>query len=206
MLQSPERPGPLFTVMFSPAEPNVVAVAGLNDGAVLYDIRNLKKFVNIFFKLRFQLNSHLTSFSSRLYSLPSEKGTCSARFNGSGTRLLFSGDDPQLAVFDIPTRQQPTGTGKVLLDAPDFYNGDVGYEACCFAGVDDEMVICASDDHILYVWGLSESKGQDCTIDRPLRVLKGHEGNVNCVRFNGDKSAIISCDVYGVIKLWSPDY
>ena len=43
-LQTAERPGALYSVMFSPVEPNVVAVATEDEGAIIYDIRNLKRY------------------------------------------------------------------------------------------------------------------------------------------------------------------
>ena len=45
VLQSAKRPNSLFSAMFFPAESTVVAVASTADGAVLYDIRNIKRFV-----------------------------------------------------------------------------------------------------------------------------------------------------------------
>ena len=39
-----KRPGDLYSVMFSPVEPNVVAVATEDEGAIIYDIRNLKRY------------------------------------------------------------------------------------------------------------------------------------------------------------------
>ena len=43
--QATKRYGYLNTVMFSPTEPSVIAMAGWNDGTIIYDIRNLSKFV-----------------------------------------------------------------------------------------------------------------------------------------------------------------
>ena len=48
-MQSPKRPGSLLSVRFSPAEPTVIAVATWGDKAVLYDIRNFKRFVTLCF-------------------------------------------------------------------------------------------------------------------------------------------------------------
>lgn len=42
VLQAAEQSGSLYTAMFSPAESSVIAVGG-SDGAVLYDIRNIKR-------------------------------------------------------------------------------------------------------------------------------------------------------------------
>ena len=45
MLQSPKPPGPLYSARFTPIERTVIAVAAVDDGAVLYDIRHFKRFV-----------------------------------------------------------------------------------------------------------------------------------------------------------------
>ena len=60
--------------------------------------------------------------SSHLYSFPSDAGTWSAQFNGSGTRLLCfeNYDSSRLTAYDLPTRNQVTVTGKVLLMDPEF--------------------------------------------------------------------------------------
>ena len=47
VLQAAKRSGVLCSAMFSPAEPTVIALASMDDGAVLYDIRNIKRFVLI---------------------------------------------------------------------------------------------------------------------------------------------------------------
>ena len=88
-------------------------------------------------------------------------GNSIARFSRSGTRLLCSRLDPELVVYDLPTLQYPTndGTGKVVLSAPGFDDGDIGVTACClFMGIDDEMVISGSKDDNLYIRSLLEAK------------------------------------------------
>ena len=47
VLQSSKRPGLLFSSMFSPVDSNVIAVAGSRDGTFLFDIRNIKRFLEI---------------------------------------------------------------------------------------------------------------------------------------------------------------
>ena len=87
-------------------------------------------------------------------------GNSIARFSRSGTRLLCSRLDPELVVYDLPTLQYPTndGTGKVVLSAPGFDDGEIGVKACCFMGIDDEMVISGLKDDNWYIWSLLEAK------------------------------------------------
>ena len=143
-------------------------------------------------------------YFSRFYSFPSpnENQTWSARFNGSGTRLLCSESD-QLVVYDFPSWQQPFKTGKTLLKASDYSTDNLSIEVSCFAGIDDELVISGSDDNNMYIWSLPDPKGQDCQVNQPLCVLSGHEDVISCVRCSRDNSTIISCDNAGVIKLWT---
>jgi WD40 repeat protein len=150
---------------------------------------------------RLLMGFHL--FFSRLYSFPCATGTLSARFNASGSRLLCLERGPvtQLIVYDLPTRHQATTTGRVLLSDPDFSTGGIGTNACCFAGLEDELVLSASEDNSLYVWSLPD--GLDCTINRSLRRLPGHDSAIRSIRCSKDQSAIVSCDENGVIKLWT---
>ena len=144
-------------------------------------------------------------FYSQLYSFLSPDGTYIARFNSSGTRLLVCDENgsSQLVVYDLPTRHRTTSTGKVLASL--FSNKeDVGGDACCFAGLDDDLVIGGSDDHNLFIWSLPDgNRSIDCTINRSLRVLTGHGDTVNSIRCSSDKSFIVSCADDGVIKLWT---
>ena len=50
VLQPDTELGKLFTAMFSPTEPSVIAVVGSDYGTVLYDIRNIKRLVQLFCK------------------------------------------------------------------------------------------------------------------------------------------------------------
>ena len=63
VLQSAMGLGGLFTAMFSPTEPSVIAVVGSDYGTVLYDIRNIKRLVQSFNKqlaiLYFMFNLYL---------------------------------------------------------------------------------------------------------------------------------------------------
>ena len=146
-----------------------------------------------------------TCFSC-LYSLPSVQGDHSARFNGTGTRLLCSGLDSQLMVYDLPSQQQRVVDGKVLLKAPYFRCVDnIGHNASCFAGLDDELAISGSDNQTVPIWSLLNAvKGQSCTLERPLHVLEGHRNTIRSVRYCKVSSTIVSCDDDGVIKLWTP--
>ena len=50
VLQPDTELGKLLTAMFSPTEPSVIAVVGSDYGTVLYDIRNIKRLVQLFCK------------------------------------------------------------------------------------------------------------------------------------------------------------
>ena len=143
-------------------------------------------------------------------------GNNSVRFNRSGTRLLCSGKDPQIVVFDLPTSQQQR---KIVLKASGFdktYCGWLFDASCfmlhktlCFMGINDNLVISGSNN--LYIWSLPDAQGQDCTVDQPLCVLDTDTGHgrtqkdfINCVRYSNDNSTVVSCDDDGVIKLWTP--
>ena len=125
----------------------------------------------------------------------------------SGTRLLGSKRDAsQLAAYNLPTRQQkPSDNGKMLLRADGFTNHAVWHQACCFAGIDDELAISASDDHKLFIWSLpSEADHQNQTVGQSIKILRGHGKKINCVRYNKEQSAIASFDDGGIIKLLTP--
>ena len=143
-------------------------------------------------------------FHRCLCTFPNEDAeTCCVRFNGSGSRLLCYEAGSRLIVYDLSTKEQLAGTGKMKLKAADFINENILSHICCFAGMDDEMVISGSDNDNLYIWSLPDPKGQDCQVNRPLRVLTGHQDTINCVRYSSEKSAFISSDYAGVIKLWT---
>ena len=152
-------------------------------------------------------------YYSCVYAL-SGQGTSNARFNGSGTRLLCSGQhqrQSRLAIYDLSAtrQQQPFRSGKILINKANGYRnkGARWYDACCFAGIDDELVISAADYHNLFIWSLPrETDRQDQTVDQSsLTVLEGHEGEILCVRYSKEQSAIASCGENGVIELWTPD-
>lgn len=97
---------------------------------------------------------------------------------------------------------------KLMNNGPGFCTDDVGRNSCCFAGIDDELVIAASDDDNLNIWSLPDSKGQDCQVNQPLRVLttgRHDEGFINCIRYSSNSSTIISSHGDGVIQLWTSD-
>ena len=149
-------------------------------------------------------------FHSFLYSNSGAMGTWSAQFDGSGTRLLCYEKDPsQLVVYELTTRrqqQQPISVGKIRLTAPNFTNKDVGRSACCFSGLQDELlVVSGSDSRDLYVWSLpSDDQSNRTVIDQPVKIFHGHQRNILKVSYNSNKSALLSHDTGGVIKLWTP--
>ena len=106
----------------------------------------------------------------------------------------------KLVVYDLPTCGQPTTVGKVLL-IDLVYNGGVGNDACCFAGLEDDLVIGGSaEDGNLFAWSLPD--GRDCTINRSLPIFRnGHGDSIQSVRCSNDKSTIASFGEDGVMKL-----
>ena len=127
----------------------------------------------------------------------------SSQFNRLGTRLLCFGSD-RLVVYDLPTLQHPTNgnMNEMVLVAPDFIRA--GTEACCFIGIEDQMVLSGAENNQLYIWSLlGTPKRHQCTVDQPLCILTGHENNINCFRYSSEIAASITCDRDGVIKLWT---
>ena len=141
---------------------------------------------------------------SSLGTFPNRDGAKSARFNNIGSRLLCSEVDQPLTCYDIPTNRQMEC----------LYFSDPGYEIksnlkvkspCCFAGVDDELIVCASDDNNIYIWPIPEGESDFQTIDQPLRVLCGHRDIIRSVRYNNRMGLLASCGEEGIVKLWSTD-
>ena len=76
--------------------------------------------------------------------------------------------------------------------------------SCCFAGIDDELVISVSHDLNLYIWSLpNEQTHSSQSVDHSFCVLRGHKMAVNCVRYSKADVAVVSCDNDGIIKLWT---
>ena len=167
----------------------------------------VRSFIVFFLLSSITTNLFIFAFHSRIPSFLSVSGSsCGSRFNALGTRLLCSRIESQLTVYDLPTllHESFLGTGQTALKDSEFTKEDVGYDSFCFAGLDDELVISGSDDHNLHIWSLPDANGQDCTVNRSLRILRGHEDSIHCVRSSPDRSSLISCADDGVIKLWTP--
>ena len=136
-------------------------------------------------------------------------GTSCVRFNGSGTQLLCI-DVCELVVYDLPTRHQlPAANGKVFFKEPSLKNGIYNEVLdCCFAGIEDELVISANarSSYDLVIWPIPERQQDQkhITVDNSLRVLSGHQKTINCVRYNSVESLIVSSDDNGLIKVWTP--
>lgn len=58
-----------------------------------------------------------------------------------------------------------------------------------------ELASCALDSNI-YFWSITQ--------DQPLRVWRGHQGNLNLVKWDPAGSLLASCSEDDVIYLWSP--
>ena len=147
--------------------------------------------------------THYFLSCSCLFSFPNENATLNAKFDSSGKRLLCL-QRTQLVVYDLPTLQHPIVNGNVVLMAPGF--SAKFWIDSVFAGLNDELVVAASDENNeLMIWALPEGRSQqNRTVDQPLQFLQGHNGPISNVRYSNEASAIVSCDVDGVITLWTP--
>ena len=138
-------------------------------------------------------------------SFRSDKGAFSCRFDSKGTRLLCSQLGQPLISYDLATPQRPVTTGNTQFKAKG-YGMDSIYSRspCCFAGVDDELVVGASDDRNIYIWLAQNGEGQR-TNNTPIQILRGHHDMIRSVRYNVHNGLFASCDDEGVVKLWSSD-
>ena len=136
-----------------------------------------------YFLFKYQIILYFKILYSCVYTVSGPGSQC-ARFNGSGTRLLCNEwDRSQLVVYNLsPHKKQPINNGTILLKAKDFSNKQVSYQACCFAGTDDELAISGSMDNNLFIWSLpgENGDGQDQTVDQSLTILKGHSFRILC--------------------------
>lgn len=191
--QSLKRPCELFTIMFSPVDSTILAVAGNStSGALIYDIRNSKRYV---------------------YSVGSGMETVSARFNGSGTRLLCIENNThigykqsQLVVYDVPNvQQQSTKDEKMVLQDASFgYRSFLSPDACCFAGSQDELVISRSSYINLFVWSMPDVRQGGRTIEKSLRRFDGQKSDeIVCVSYNRDESVLVTGHSKGFVKVWT---
>ena len=128
-----------------------------------------------------------------------------AAFNRQGTRFLYGKVNQPPAIFDVTSEEQKDGaTGKVRLSSPGFSLSYVGWNALCFAGKDDELVVAASKDHSLHVWSLPDSQGRDTTVNQSLIALRGHKGPVYSIRYDHNNDVLASGGREKIIKLWNP--
>ena len=201
----------LWSVMFSPLNPWLIAVAGTN-GTQILDIRNNRfdksqfegeaKEINLIFF--YDLFRCVNSFGDP------DEATVSARFDERGSRLLCRRARNLPVVYNVPItsseqQQQPASrvTDKVQLTAQGYSTPSNGISNCCFAGGDDELVVASSSNHNQLIWSVPEGQG-DRTINQPLLSLTGHRHAINCARYSKAVSSLASSDTDGIIKLWTP--
>ena len=141
-----------------------------------------------------------------------DAGAMSARFDGKGTRLLWSEIQQPLVYYNVPTLKQPTAYGRTLLSAQGYNMQEASprnphlltmKSPCCFAGDEDELVTGVSNDNGIYIWSAPNDEDHQMEIDHPLHVLQGHRETVRSVRYNIHRSVLASCDDEGIIKLWA---
>lgn len=81
-------------------------------------------------------------------------------------------------------------------------------EASLLTGDEKWKLISGSKDHTVRVWQLSLTSYQEAmkdaiTLDRPVKVLKGHSSSVQCVASNRSGTAVSSGSWDCSIKLWN---
>ena len=133
----------------------------------------------------------------------------SSRFDRKGTRLLCSDVGSPLVCYDLPALQRPRPTGNVQFTAEGYEMNGTNFpkSPCCFAGIEDEFVVGASDvdgNDSIYVWSAPNGEGQQSN-NTPLQMLCGHYDIIRSVRYNVQNDILASCDNEGYVKLWSPN-
>ena len=134
-----------------------------------------------------------------------------ARFDTKGARLvcreMTTPDARQIVVHKVPSEQhQELGNG-LTMKSPGYFTPLVGFDSCCFAGDNDELVVAASKENNLHIWSIPDEQsiiGNRKTADQSLLSLRGHQKRISCVRYCKATSLLASCDASGIIKLWSP--
>ena len=144
-----------------------------------------------------------------IHAFGTDTNICSARFNGRGSRLLCSTQTEGPVVYNVLTEQQRPSTNaatsdKVQLKAPGYsVSIGLGCSNCCFAGVDDELVVASSTDRRFFIWSVPEGRGNR-TIDKFLLSFPtGHPSLINNVSFCKATFTLGSIST-GAIKLWTP--
>ena len=201
--------------MFSPVEPTLIAASG-NGGIRLLDLRNAQSIRLFMYKLvqhfvfLYFINFVLFGNNRCLHSYPTIQ-TMRARFDTKGARLvcreMTTPDARQIVVHKVPSEQhQELGNG-LTMKSPGYFTPLVGFDSCCFAGDNDELVVAASKENNLHIWSIPDEQsiiGNRKTADQSLLSLRGHQKRISCVRYCKATSLLASCDASGIIKLWSP--
>lgn len=175
--------------------------ATLTSKRSVFFITNLFVLVNLFSSFFF-CSSYVKYLKSPLL------GAKSVRFNSNSTRLIYSEINGLLVCHDLPTNMRLNETGKVLFTAQgyDIQDNNLRRSPCCFAGDYDRLVVGASShDHGIYLWSSASNGEGEQSVDRPVRVLRGHRAVVRSVRYNVQNDVLASCGEEGTIKLWSTD-
>ena len=188
--------------MFSPSEPNVIAVTS-SQSVDIIDIRKISKYFPHLIKISFIFCDHKTFFIDYrcLYSIPvpRNKNVQNARFNRKGTRLLCSESGSSPAIYHVGAgmwQKEP-----IRLISPG-YISEEATEGVCFAGKDDELAVVSSENGDIHIWSVPED--QEDSVDKPLLVLSGHESYVFSARFSAKYGALATTGVQ-VVKLWTPN-
>ena len=202
----------LYSVMFSPAEPNLVAAAGCG-GTQLLELRQYGPVRYLSIYLHYLLKFNKTYFPIGIrcrHSYPTTSST-NATFNAKGTRLLCrekNQDSRKIVIHKVmpsEQHQELLDEGVVELKSPGYTVPRVGLSACCFAGDEDELVVAPSAvDHNLHIWSVCDGPNGNRSLDQSLLSLSGHQQSLNNVRYSKAISSLASCDADNVIKLWSP--
>jgi len=160
-------------VQFNPVEPRLLVTANQKHGMGLWDVRRPGKCV-----LQYESTSSMH-----------------VRFNSAGTQIIGLRRRLPPILFNV---ESPVAVCE--FDHPGYYNSCT-MKSCCFGGPNDEFVLSGSDDFNLYMWQISDD--ETSWQDRAHLVLRGHRSIVNQVRYNPQRSILVSSGVEKIIKVWS---
>lgn len=130
------------------------------------------------------------------------------RFNSRGSRLLCrEKDNISLLPFKVSTDAE---MNKVLhLSSPGYCVPKKGFNVCCFAGGDDDLIVASSaaGDHSLHIWSTPDRKtygAESREFNQSILTLHGLQKSLESVRYSKAISTLATCGKENVIKLWTP--